>query len=62
MLSGSEIGHMLARSSLEDLYSVSLRTFELAAALHDLQQHQEKMEAIFAAIDLVRPHTSVECK
>jgi len=53
MLSASEIHRMLTHSPIKDQYFVPLRIIELAAALHDLQLNQQKMKAIFAAIDLV---------
>lgn len=44
---------MLSRVAINREYAVPLRTFEQAAALHDLQLHKEKIDHIFNAIDLV---------
>jgi hypothetical protein len=47
---------MISRISLNQEYAVPLRTFEQAAALHDLEFNKDKIEALFTAIDLVREY------
>lgn len=48
-----EISEMIAKTPLQGEYAVSKRNFFHAAALWDLENHSEKIEQIFEAIDAV---------
>ena len=58
-MSKTEISDMLSRVSISREYGVPLKTFEQAAALNDLELHKDKIDSIFAAIDLVRIYIKV---
>ena len=45
---------MLSRISHKSNYAITLRMFEKAAALHDIQMNKNKIREMFSAIDSVR--------